>query len=103
MSLLSPQPLTTKLTGIVSRIRPTGEMLLVQHYNTQSVEGIVLPQQKNTKFQQGMVIAVDNAHNPMNFKVGNHIIFGNTPAASFVADSKNYSLLKQHDVFAKFD
>lgn len=56
---LSVQPISTKLTGIMSRIKPMGEMVLVQHYSAPSVGGIVLAEQKNDKFQQGMVVAIN--------------------------------------------
>ncbi|ELP95029.1 hypothetical protein EIN_252630 [Entamoeba invadens IP1] len=103
MSLLSPQNVPLKLSGIMSKVKPLGDMILVQGYNTSSIGGIVLAEQKDEKFKQGVVVATDktNLKNPL--KVGNHIVFGGTPAATFLADNKKYSLLKYHDVFAKIE
>ncbi|KAL7714566.1 Chaperonin 10 Kd subunit [Entamoeba marina] len=103
MSLLSTQNINSKLSGTISRLQPTGEMILVQHYNTQSINGIVLPQQENKNFQQGMVVAINKENNPFQLKVGSHILFGRSPAATFISDKKNYSLMKQHDVYAKIE
>ncbi|BFU21466.1 Chaperonin 10 Kd subunit, putative [Entamoeba histolytica] len=103
MSLLSPQPISTRLTGLMAKIKPTGDMVLVQHYTTQTVNGIILAEQKNDKFQQGMVVSINTDNNPMKLKIGNHVIFGGSPATTFIADKKSYSLLKQHDIFAKIE
>lgn len=62
MSLLSPPQLTPALSGVLARFRPVNSMVLVEHYKTQAVNGIVLPEAKEKTFHQGVVVAVDPAN-----------------------------------------
>lgn len=103
MSLLTPQKISLPLKGMMKNVKPLNDMVLIQHYSNQTINGIVIAEQKSDKFQQGMVVAINTNNNPQNLKVGNHVIFGGSPAATFVSNKKNYSLLKQHDIYAKLE
>ena len=103
MSLLSPQKITLPLKVLMSKMKPLNDMVLVQHYSNQTINGIVIAEQKNDKFQQGMIVGINSNNNPQKLQIGNHVIFGGSPAATFISDKKNYSLMKQHDIYAKLE
>ena len=90
------------------KIRPLQDRVVVkrQDEETTSSGGIVLPGSATEKPQQGEVVAVgpgkksdDGKNNPVDIKVGDHVVFGQYGGNTVKIDGEEYLILSESEIY----
>jgi chaperonin GroES len=77
---------------------------------TKTASGIYIPETAQEKPQKGTIVAVGPGKRselsgniiPMNYKIGDSIVYGKYAGSETVHEGKNYLIMKESDIHYKF-